>query len=55
MELEGVLGRKEYLLDLIKVLEPTRGAENASKGSCEKSGFIFPKISGYRALLENIG
>ncbi len=31
MELEGVLGRKEYLLDLINALEPTGGAENASK------------------------
>ena len=31
MELEGVLGRKEYLLDIINALEPTGGAENASK------------------------
>ena len=33
MELDGVLGRKEYLLDLINALESTGAAENASKQS----------------------
>ena len=36
MELEGVLGRKEYLIDPINALEPTGGAENASKRPCEQ-------------------
>ena len=35
IELDGVLGRKEYLLDLIKVLKPTGGAQNASQSITE--------------------
>ena len=45
MELEGVLGRKEYLLDLIKALEPTGGAENALQSRETKCIIIFLNIS----------
>ena len=46
MELEGVLGRKEYLIDPINALEPTGGAENASKRLCEQKDNFFLKNSG---------
>ena len=48
MELEGVLGRKEYLLDLIKALEPTGGAENALQSRETKCIIIFLNISRWR-------
>ena len=50
MELEGVLGRKEYLLDLINALEPTGGAENVSKTIMRKK--IPPLISDIGGLGE---